>query len=83
MIGPVEPLLVKLTDAMRTLCIGRTTLYELMDGGELETVKIGRRRLIVTSSMNDYIDRLIAGQQKPSRSETDDEGDLVRRRVVA
>lgn len=40
------------------LGVGRSTVYELIAAGELETVKIGARRLIVAASMDAYIERL-------------------------
>lgn len=39
--------------------IGRTTAYKIMSAGEVQTVKINRRRLPVRSSANAYIQRLI------------------------
>ena len=50
--------LIPQLEAQRTLSIGRTLLYQLMDAGELETVKIGRRRLVVASSIDAYIEKL-------------------------
>ena len=49
-------------DTMRRLSIGRTKLLELLGERELESVKIGRRRLIVSSSIDRYIQRLRAAQ---------------------
>jgi len=37
--------------------IGRSQLYELLAQGELESVKIGRRRMITVASMVAYVDR--------------------------
>lgn len=39
---------------------GRGTLYGLIDSGEIESVKSGNRRLIVTASLLAYIERLKA-----------------------
>jgi hypothetical protein len=38
--------------------IGRTTLYELIDKGELVRVNIGRRGFITTKSLAAYVGRL-------------------------
>ncbi len=37
--------------------IGRTMLYELIGAGEIESVKIGKRRLIVVQSYLDLLER--------------------------
>jgi predicted DNA-binding transcriptional regulator AlpA len=38
--------------------LGRTTVYELIDRGELVKVNIGSRSFITTDSLAAYIDRL-------------------------
>ena len=43
---------------MRMLDIGKTKLYELIAAGELETVHIGRRTLVLQTSIDDLITRL-------------------------
>lgn len=43
--------------------IGRTKVFELIKRGELETVKIGRRRLVPQSSIDRYITRLKADSE--------------------
>jgi len=45
-------------DAVSTTGIGRTKIYELMANGEIEAVKIGKRRLIPDDALDDFIDRL-------------------------
>ncbi|MGE2728965.1 helix-turn-helix domain-containing protein [Mycolicibacterium vaccae] len=40
--------------------IGRTTLYTLIDAGELQRVKIGNRAFVTAKSLTDYVERLIA-----------------------
>ncbi len=42
----MEKLLVSIADAGQVLSLGRTSIYDLMRSGELETRKMGRRRLI-------------------------------------
>jgi hypothetical protein len=41
--------------------IGNTKLYELLRDGEIQSVRIGRRRLIVVQSYLDLLDRLTKG----------------------
>lgn len=43
---PTEPISVRIAMAVRLTGIGRSTLYELIKSGEIETVKIGRSTLI-------------------------------------
>lgn len=40
--------------------IGRTTLYELVERGELVRVNIGRRGFVTAKSLAAYVDRLTA-----------------------
>jgi excisionase family DNA binding protein len=37
--------------------IGRTKIYELINDGKLETIKIGRRRLVKTDSIRALVDQ--------------------------
>lgn len=43
---PIEPLSVRIAMAVKLTGIGRSTLYELINSGEIETVKIGRSTFI-------------------------------------
>jgi excisionase family DNA binding protein len=43
---PTEPISVRIAMAVKLTGIGRSTLYELIKSGEIETVKIGRSTLI-------------------------------------
>ena len=52
------PLLITVEEAADLLGIGRTTTYELVMSGEIPSVKIGRRRLVVRSGLSHYVDRL-------------------------
>jgi excisionase family DNA binding protein len=40
--------------------LGRTKIYELITSGELRTVKIGRRRFVPASAIEEYVARLEA-----------------------
>jgi excisionase family DNA binding protein len=55
----MEKLLVSIIDAAKVLSIGRTSIYELIRSGELETRKMGRRRLITAASI-----KRLAGEQE-------------------
>lgn len=54
----MKTLLTSIAEAQRALGIGRSTAYNLINEGKLETVKIGRRTLVTISSI-----RLLAGEQ--------------------
>jgi excisionase family DNA binding protein len=53
-----SPLCVRTDRAMAMLGIGKTKLYELMAAGELETINIGRRRLVLLASIDSFVERL-------------------------
>ena len=52
----MEKLLVSILDAADALSVGRTSIYELMRSGQLETRKMGRRRLITADSLRRLVD---------------------------
>lgn len=43
---PAEPISVRIAVAVKPTGIGRSTLYELIKSGEIETVKVGRSTYI-------------------------------------
>ncbi len=53
-----RPLAVTIPGAARMSGIGRTTLYGLIGEGEIQARKCGRRTLILTGSLYDYLDKL-------------------------
>jgi excisionase family DNA binding protein len=53
------PLLVTVEEAAGMLRIGRTTAYELVMSGKLQSVKVGRRRLVVRDGVGTYVDDLL------------------------
>ena len=53
------PILVEIPAAGRSLGVRRSSVYKLLDAGELESVKIGTRRLVVSASITAYVDRLV------------------------
>ena len=46
-------------EAARRLSVGRTTVYELMSTGELQSVNIGRCRRVPVSSLALFVSSLI------------------------
>jgi excisionase family DNA binding protein len=54
----VRPVLLNIPEAACALGIGRSLLYELLAGGEIASVSIGRRRLIPADALAAYVERL-------------------------
>jgi excisionase family DNA binding protein len=52
-------LAVSPAEAARMLGIGRTKLYELIAANQLTSIKIGTRRLIRVSAIEEFLDRLV------------------------
>jgi excisionase family DNA binding protein len=59
---PIAPIAVRIIDAARMLGIGRSKIYELIDSGEIEIVKLGRSTLILVDSLHALVERLRAEQ---------------------
>ncbi len=51
------PLLLTPVAAARRLSIARSSLYELLLTGQIESIKIGRARRIPLDALTDFIDR--------------------------
>ena len=59
--------LLSVEEAARRLRIGRTTMYSLISAGQIETVTIGRRRLVPPECVTAYVAVLrTAGQSAPA-----------------
>lgn len=50
-------LTVRIPTAMAMLGLGRSKMYDLMDIGEIATVKAGKARLVIVQSLHDFITR--------------------------
>ena len=48
---PAEPICVRVATAVKLTGIPRSTLYELIGSGEIETAKIGRSTFILYASL--------------------------------
>ena len=51
-----QPIAYSVNDAASVSSIGRTRLYELINQGKIETVKIGRRTLVKAASLHRLIE---------------------------
>jgi excisionase family DNA binding protein len=52
----MEPVLCSINEAARTLGIGKTKTYELINGGQLECVTLGTRRLVKIASIRNLVE---------------------------
>ncbi len=59
--GEPQRLLVTVEEAAKMLSIGRTVAYQLMQKGEISSVKIGRTRRVAVTSIGEYVRRLVDG----------------------
>lgn len=51
----LEPLTYSINDAVAVSSIGRTRLYQLINEGRLQTVKVGRRTLVRAASLRELL----------------------------
>lgn len=58
----IARVLLTVEEAARRLSIGRTTMYALLKDGQINSVRIGRRRRIPAEALTAYTDRLAAEQ---------------------
>jgi excisionase family DNA binding protein len=57
-----SPLVASPNQAMKALLVSRSTLYELINSGELESYTQGKSRRITVKSIAEYIDRRLAAE---------------------
>ena len=48
----MEPIAISVNGAAQVLGVGRSSIYGLLKSGRLEAIKIGRRTLLTTASIN-------------------------------
>jgi excisionase family DNA binding protein len=58
------PVLLTVAEASETLRLSRSTVYELLGAGQLESVTIGRSRRIPVSALASFVDSLRAAGYK-------------------
>jgi len=63
-----EPLLLTVVEAAAMLGVGRTTAYELIAGGELQVVHIGRSARVPLVAVHRYVDGLVSPPRRTIRS---------------
>jgi excisionase family DNA binding protein len=62
---PFDTITVKISVAVQITGIGRTKMYELINDGQIEVIKVGTATLIPVDSLRRFLDGL---RQKPPRS---------------
>jgi hypothetical protein len=62
-----EPITATIRQFGQISGIGRSKIYELLDAGELESIHLGARRLIVVDSYRRLVARLQAVPKQESR----------------
>lgn len=58
----METGLLRIPEVMDRLAVGQTKVYELMSGGELRSVKIGRSRRVPSGELEKFIAKLDASR---------------------
>jgi excisionase family DNA binding protein len=56
----IEPLLVRVHEAARLLSLSRSTIYEMLDRGELPSVRCGAARRIPLAALRAWVERQTA-----------------------
>ncbi|MCZ7526150.1 MAG: excisionase family DNA-binding protein [Acidimicrobiia bacterium] len=62
--GVAAPILLSVVDAARYIGIGRSLLYDLLADGTIESIAIGRRRLVPVDALDAYVERLRAEEAR-------------------
>ncbi len=68
--GGSQRILLTPEEAAKRLSVGRTTVYELISSGLLESVTIGRSRRIPTDALNEFVNRMRQGLTTDGNSST-------------
>lgn len=56
----MQQLVLSVAETARTLGLGRTKVYDLLDSGELKSVRVGRRRLVSAASVRSLLGEIAA-----------------------
>jgi excisionase family DNA binding protein len=60
---PQDIITATIPEFCRVSGLGRSTTYELIDDGQLKSIKVGKRRLIVLASYKQMVVDRLAAQQ--------------------
>jgi excisionase family DNA binding protein len=62
-----RPLLLTVNEAAELIGLGRTTIYKLMDAGDLASVHVGKSRRVPLDEVYDFIDRVCGRSDRGGR----------------
>lgn len=62
-----EAITAPIPAAASMLGVGRTTLYGLIRAGDIETIHVGARRVVVVDSLREYVARQRAQQNSAGK----------------
>ena len=67
----IDPISVRIPEAIRMIGVGRTTIYQLIASGDLEAAKVGRSTVVFVDSVRRYLsaNRRSRGHQVVSSAE--------------
>jgi excisionase family DNA binding protein len=51
-----QPLAISITEALDLSGLGKTTIYGLLKQNMIESIRVGRRRLIIFSSLKSFLE---------------------------
>lgn len=68
----IAPLLISIPAAATALGVGRTTIYTLTNSGKLESVQVGRRRMIPEAAIREYVAQLRADLKATQQVDRED-----------
>jgi excisionase family DNA binding protein len=63
---PLPKIMYRAEEAAALMSLSRTAVYALIRSGDLDAVKIGHRRRIPSSSIDDYVKRQLAADKGTS-----------------
>jgi excisionase family DNA binding protein len=62
----LEPISVKIPEAVRLTGLSRSRIYELMRSGDIEFAKVGSSTLILVESLRQYVHSCLAPKGDPA-----------------
>jgi excisionase family DNA binding protein len=62
MVPPADAVLLRVEEAAPLLRLSRTEVFALIKSGELESIKIGRRRRVPRRALENYVAQQLADQ---------------------
>jgi excisionase family DNA binding protein len=70
----MQELTVRVEEAARRLDIGRTQVFGLIRSGELQSIQVGRRRLIPVKALEDWLANQMANATRTEPAQANGDG---------